>query len=132
MPAMIAPRPESVRFVGLAPNAKAPPPPFGLERWSDAASALVVELDGSTSDLSTAGAVAPQVPECGSLPRRTLVVLLGQAGRGGGTWRRFVRMYATPVSRAARCSALLARGYVDIGAGTDEGTTRDLVWGWSP
>ncbi len=106
--------------------------PLVSSGWSDEAAAIVVELDASTSDLSTVGAVVAQVPECGGLPHRTLVVLLGQAGRGGGTWRRLVRMNVTPVSRAARCSALLVRGYVDIGAGTDDGTARDLVWGWSP
>lgn len=129
---MPVPRPESARFVGLAPNAKAPPPPFGLKGWSQDGTATVVELDASTSDLSAAGAIAPQLPECDSLPSRSLVVLLGEAGRGGGAWRRLVRMNATPVSRAARCSALLVRGYVDIGAGTDDGTSHDLVWGFSP
>ena len=138
---MPAPRPESARFVGRSANARAPAPPFGLERWSPDGVATVVELDASDGDLSGTErtertehteAVARQVPDCGSLPPRTLVVLLGVATRGGGAWRKLVRMNTAPVSRAARCSALLVRGYVDIGAAPDAATSQDLVWGWSP
>jgi hypothetical protein len=132
---MSAPRPESARFVGRSANARAPAPPFGLERWSPDGVATVVELDASDGDFSGAertGAVARQVPDCGGLPPRTLVVLLGVATRGGGIWRRLVRMNTVSVSRAARCSALLVRGYVDIGAAPDAATSQDLVWGWSP
>jgi hypothetical protein len=36
------------------------------------------------------------------------------------------------VGRAERCSALLARGYVRIGAGVDPKTRNDLAWGHAP
>lgn len=35
------------------------------------------------------------------------------------------------VSRALRCSALVARGYVDVGAGTDPAGKDDLAWGYA-
>jgi len=130
MPTMPRPRPESVRFVTTAPQAKAPAPPFGLQRWSDDGTATVVMLDASGGDLSGTAAIAAQVPDPGTFPRRTLVILLGEASRAGGAWRRLIRMNTAPVSRADRCSALLVRGYVEIGAGPDE-ASHDLVWGWS-
>ena len=36
------------------------------------------------------------------------------------------------VSRAARCTALVARGYMRVGAGTDPDTDADLCWGYAP
>lgn len=92
---------------------------------------MVVMLDASAGDLAGVAAIAAQVPDPGAFARRTLVVLLGEASRGGGAWRRLVRMNAAPVSRADRCSALLVRGYIDIGAGSDA-AHKDLTWGWSP
>jgi hypothetical protein len=35
------------------------------------------------------------------------------------------------VPRAVRCSALVARGYVRVGAGVDPATKEDLAWGFS-
>jgi hypothetical protein len=34
------------------------------------------------------------------------------------------------VSRAARCTALVARGYLRVGAGIDPDTDADLAWGY--
>jgi hypothetical protein len=127
---MPRPRPESVRLVTRARQAKAPAPPFGLGRWTDDGAAVVLMLDASGGDLAGVQSIAAQVPDPSGFPRRTLVVLLGEASRGGGAWRRLVRMSTTPVSRADRCGALLVRGYVDVGAGVDQGAT-DLAWGWS-
>lgn len=36
------------------------------------------------------------------------------------------------VSRAARCTALVVRGYIRVGAGTDPDTDADLAWGYAP
>jgi hypothetical protein len=128
---MARPEPRSVRFVGRSPAARQPKPPFGLTGWSDDGEATVVKLDASEADLTAVEAVAAQVPESGAFAERTLVVLLGAATRGGGGWRRLILMGDTSVPRAPRCSALVMRGYVDVGAAVDAGTSHDLVWGWS-
>lgn len=36
------------------------------------------------------------------------------------------------VSRATRCTALLLKGYIRIGAGVDPDTSADLAWGYAP
>lgn len=36
------------------------------------------------------------------------------------------------VARATRCTALVARGYMRVGAGTDPDTDADLCWGYAP
>lgn len=36
------------------------------------------------------------------------------------------------VSRAARCTALVTRGYIRVGAGIDPDTDADLAWGYAP
>jgi hypothetical protein len=128
---MTRPSPASIRFVGRSAKARAPAPPFGLSGWSEQGEAVAVQLDGAADDLSSAESVLRQIPNCGSFEGRTLVVVLGSAARGGGAWRKLVFMSDVAVPRAARCSALVMRGYVDVGASTDEATSQDLAWGWS-
>jgi hypothetical protein len=36
------------------------------------------------------------------------------------------------VPRALRATALVARGYVDVGAAVDPASRSDLVWGYTP
>jgi len=36
------------------------------------------------------------------------------------------------VSRGERCTALVLRGYMRVGAGTDPDTDADLTWGYAP
>jgi hypothetical protein len=85
-------------------------------------------LDASRgSDARTVAGVAAQLPGASSLPGGTRVFVLGAAASSGPfAWLPFTR--GVPVTKASRCSALLARGYVDIGAGTDD----DLAWGTAP
>jgi hypothetical protein len=106
-----------------------PRPPFGLPAWTPTADAVAVSIDMRGADGSPS-AVAAQVPLASALPPGTPVVVLGVAARGASIWTRFARGVSVP--RAARCGALLARGYVDIGAGTDDVSGADLAWGFAP
>jgi hypothetical protein len=88
--------------------------------------ATVVRLDATGVDPEDFAALASQLPHASTLPPRTVVAVPAAAVRR----RRFLRGVLgdrkLTVSRAARCTALLLRGYVDIHA--DDGT----AWGYSP
>jgi hypothetical protein len=77
--------------------------------------------------------LAAQLPDPLDLPAGALVLVheTGRRERGFGRavaflafWRRRRRAHA-----AVRCAALLARGYVDIGAAQDARSGERLVWG---
>jgi hypothetical protein len=124
--------PQAVRLVALAPNVKAPKPPFGLSGWSADADALAVVLDATDDDMEDAAAVARQLPDPGALRPRTPVFVFGSAARRTGWPRRWFGPSHVPVDRATRCAALLARGYVGIGALVDRETRADIVYAMSP
>jgi hypothetical protein len=109
---------------------KSPRPPFGLSAWTPDAEAAALLLDLRGADAHSAAAVAGQVPLASDLSPGAPLFVLGTAAVGDSIWQMFARGAAVP--RAIRCGALLARGYVDIGAGVDEATGADLVWGSSP
>jgi hypothetical protein len=109
---------------------KTPKPPFGLRAWDPVAPAVAVLLDVRGHSACTTADVAGQLPVAASLPPGTPVLVLGNAANDGALWRLFAR--GVPVPRGARCSALIARGYVDVGAGVDEVSGADLVWGSAP
>jgi hypothetical protein len=117
------PRPGALRLVTRAQGAKPPRPPLGLAAWSPTADAIAVLLDASDDATAIAG-IAAQLPDGASLPPGTPVFVLGKAADLRPFWRVFARDVSIP--RAARCTALLARGYVDIGADAD------LAWGHAP
>jgi hypothetical protein len=75
-------------------------------------------------------AVAAQIPHATELPPATLVFVLATAARGSGVLR-WLGLRKIPVSRVARCTALVARGYTGIGAGLDDATGSDIAWGIS-
>ncbi|HEX8794494.1 MAG TPA: hypothetical protein VF765_26295 [Polyangiaceae bacterium] len=87
--------------------------------------ATVVRLDATGVDAEDFAALASQLPLASTLPPRTVVAVPAVAVRR----RRFLRGVLgdrkVPVSRAARCTALLLRGYVDVHA--DDGS----AWGFS-
>jgi hypothetical protein len=102
---------------------------FGLTEWSadEAAPALIVPLAPTES----VAEVAAQLPDPASVAEATLVVAVaGTPAQRGLLGRIFTR--EAPISRQARATALLARGYVRIGAAVDDGTGLDLVWGYAP
>jgi hypothetical protein len=124
---MTPPRVDAIRLTTRAAGVRPPAPPLGLSGWASDASAQAVLLDATGTDLSTVESVAAQLGDATSLPPRTLVVVLGAAVRVLPAWRRLFGGGATQVPRALRCSALLVKGYVEIGADA----AGDLTWGWS-
>jgi hypothetical protein len=127
---MKPPRPDALRLVTRDESAKPPKPPLGLRTWTPSATAVALLLDAQLADLGSLASVAAQVPLASELAGGTTVFVLATASQRRSLWRWFAASVAIP--RAVRCSALLARGYVDIGAGTDEATGADLAWGSAP
>ena len=89
-------------------------------------SAVTVRLDATAADVEEAGAVAGQIPHASTVSPGTRVVVLATASRQGGVLRRLFGPRRVPVPRSTGCTALLARGYVAIGA-DDDG-----AWGTAP
>ena len=133
---MIPPRPPALRLLtrglgsgrAIEGRGKMGRPPFGLPAWDPTAEAIAVRLDAGGDGARTPEGVAAQLPHATTMPSGTLVFVLGKAVAVRPFWRLLARDVAVP--RAARCSALLARGYVDIGA--DDVSGDDLAWGAAP
>jgi hypothetical protein len=125
-----APRPNAIRLYTFVRDVKAPRPPFGLAHWSDDARALAVWLEaGKAEDLA---AIAAQIPQADTLAANVPVAILGTAVRRRGAWGRVFGLGTVIVSTPVRCTALLVRGYVDIGAEPTLHHGTWVVWGWSP
>lgn len=136
---MKCPRPGALRLLTPAPRAgeksvKPPRPPLGLASWTSTADAAALLLDAHGEDAHVAALVAAQVPLPSALTPGAPLFVLGVAARRGSLAGMFAQVFTrgTMIPRAVRCGALLARGYVDIGAGSDEATGADLVWGFAP
>ncbi|MBX3208841.1 MAG: hypothetical protein KF764_27670 [Labilithrix sp.] len=93
-------------------------------------------------DASSVAGVIAALPDPASLPAGKLVIVLGELGEAGSgarapSARSFARSVMAvfrrtkTVTRARRCSALVARGYVGVGAADDE-LRADLAWGYAP
>jgi hypothetical protein len=113
-----------LRLVTGVPPGQVPPPPFGLTKWSTDGDAVAVLLHACREDTDDPAQVAAQIPHATELPPGTRVFVLGRAVRSGGMLR-WLGMRTTPVRRAPRCTALVARGYISVGASVDA----DLAWG---
>jgi hypothetical protein len=102
-----------------APRVKRPHVP--LPPASERANAKVVTLH-SLPDPSAleAGTLVIVTAEDARSERSLMQSVLGALGRKRG------------VSRAARCTQLVARGYTRVGAGTDPDTDADWCWGYCP
>jgi len=124
------PRPGAVRLWTRASNAKLPDPPFGLPRWSEDEGAIAVLIDPRDGEHAGLTSVAAQIPRALSLPAETLVMVLAAAARSRNPWVSLIAGRPAIIPRSRRCAALLARGYVAIGAMTDS-RAGDIVWGWS-
>jgi hypothetical protein len=133
---VLPPRPKALRLLGSAVGDRVPEPPFGLREWSsDPAAPLAVVLDvpgeSRGEELGGVDALSRQLPSPESVGGGALVIVLAEPkSQKGPLWHLFRRK--TRIARAVRCTALLARGYVRIGAGVDPGTGRDLAWGYAP
>ncbi len=112
-----SPLPATLRYVGVQGSRAAP---FGLAFTTDATDLVIAP---SASELD---AIAAELPAPETLTANTLVVLLPAATSGG---LRALFTTTKTASRAARSAALLARGYVALGACLDPHTKLDLVWG---
>lgn len=124
------PAPDALRFVSVSP---APPPkrvPFGLAVWTADAPAVALLLDlSSGKSLPTACA---QVPEGDAYGEGTLMVILGESRAAPSILGRYFTARRAPIPRSVRATALLARGFVRIGAAFDPASGADLVWGYGP
>jgi hypothetical protein len=116
----------------MSSRGKPPSPPFGLARWNPDASGTAVLLDGTMADLNRVEDVAAQIPSATTLPPRSPLVIYGTATCSASWWRRILGPRRLTVTRGARCGAMLARGYINIGGGIDQSSGADLAWGWSP
>jgi hypothetical protein len=105
--------------------------PLGAKLTADA-EAYAVAL--GPKDAADASSVARALPDPESLPGGTLVFVLPQVVDVPSFAGRFLAAFGRgpTVSRAFRATALVARGYVRVGAGLDRETRSDLVWGFSP
>lgn len=102
-------------------------PPSAAER---AAATTVFPREDATS----VAAIMDALPDPASLPEDTLVIVPGEVTAHGRSLARSVLAVFgrnKTVPRVRRCSALVARGYVDVGAGADENGA-DLAWGYAP
>jgi hypothetical protein len=87
---------------------------------------LAIRLDATTADVEVPASIAPHIPLASTLDRGTRVTVLPTATRKRSVLGRLLGDRGIPVPRWSRCSALLARGYVDIAA------AGDTVWGKTP
>jgi hypothetical protein len=93
--------------------------------------ARTVTLD---PDVASVDAVMTKLPDPDELEGGTLVLLPADAGGRRSLARTVLAAFGRTrtIPRALRCSALVARGYVDVGAGVDPDTRSDLAWGYVP
>jgi hypothetical protein len=86
---------------------------------------LVIRLDASDAEVDDAHALAGQIPLASTLEPRTRVSVLATGVRKRGVLGRFLGDRKVDVPRATRCTALLVRGYLDVGANDKE------AWGYA-
>lgn len=92
-----------------------------------------VLLDGER--VHSVAEAAAALPDPDSLAPGTLLLVPGAPPRAGSFATRLFRALSggKPVSRAVRCSALVARGYVDVAAASaGEPNRDDVAWGYAP
>ena len=88
--------------------------------------AFPVRLDASTLDVDSPASVAEQVPHADTRLPGSTVAVGPVATRKRGALGRLIGDAHVKVPRAARCTALLAKGYVGIAAEGED------VWGVVP
>jgi hypothetical protein len=122
-------RPKALRLVSCALDPRAPAPPFELASWSADATSIAVLVDASGLEPGDPEAVAAQIPRATALAAASRVYILEDAARHRGVMGWIER--TTKISRATRCTALVARGYACVAAGIDDASGYDLAWGIS-
>jgi hypothetical protein len=91
---------------------------------------VIVTLSEGTRTVAEAAPQLPAIADTGKNPAVRVFVHPDPARGGGMLGRLFGGKKSVP--RAVRASALLARGYVDLGAGEGETDGVDWVWGSPP
>jgi hypothetical protein len=127
-----APQPSTIRLVTTARTGKPPRPPFGIRAWTPDAPGAAVLLDAGPLNGDGIDAVARQLPLASTMTPGAPVVVFGAAVTTSGVWGKLLGGGRRPIDRATRCGALIARGYIDIGAGVDPATKTELAWGRVP
>ncbi len=128
--------PLDVRRFRLPPGVTAPRgAPMGVSRTApldaslEPGDAVWIELRGGL-DPDAPVAVADALPDPASL-RAGVPVVIGPALARAGLFARLVGREIR-VARSVRGSALLLRGYVEVGGGRDPSSGLDLCWGVAP
>jgi hypothetical protein len=88
--------------------------------------AVPVRLDATKLDVESPASVATQIPHADTLTAGSAVVVGAVAVRKRGALGKLIGDAHVKVSRSTRCTALVARGYVGVGAEWDD------VWGAVP
>lgn len=130
---MSVPRAEAFRLVGpAAAHSRGRLAAPGNARFEDDAAAYAVALGAEAA--ADARAIACALPAPEDLAPGTLVVVLPVVVEAPSLASRFrsVLGRTRTIPRAERCTALLARGYVRLGAAEDAASGHDLAWGWAP
>jgi hypothetical protein len=87
---------------------------------------VTVTLDATDADVEVPASIAAQIPLASTLAAGTKVSVLPRATRRAGVLRRMLGGARVDVPVSSRCTALLARGYVAIGAAGEN------AWGIAP
>ncbi len=131
------PTPRALRLVCALAGARPPPPPFGLPAYvdtPDAALAIVLDVDPGATARAQVDLAAAQIPQADAEPNAEpnadgagrLVVVLAARALAGGFFARMLGQGRAPIPPEVRATALLARGYVNLGS------DGDVVWGEAP
>ncbi len=126
---MTLPAPSALRLVCRAPTVSPPATPLGLRAFTDDPAAeicVLLDIDPETPEREQVDAACAQIPDAADLPAGRLVIVLPERAKGRGLLTRLFGGTRAHVSCAVRATALLARGYSEIGA------EAGLVWGKAP
>jgi hypothetical protein len=86
----------------------------------------------SEAEAESVASIMQKLPDPAELPAGALVLVPGEIAGARSLARSVLAVFGRTrtVARALRCSALVARGYVRVGAGDDDQS--DLAWGYAP
>ncbi len=132
------PRPTMLRLVGGAREQARKRLEAPLGASFDTSDTDAADVDGCAvalgpDDVVDLASVARALPDPATLEPEMIVVVLGRVASARSLFGALIGALGRgpSVDRALRCSALVARGFVRVGAGTDEAGA-DLAWGYVP
>lgn len=128
------PRTEGLRLVGPPTSARGPVrigAPLAVTFRDDAVDVAIALGPTEAEDATT---IARALPEPGDLAAGALVVVLPDVAEAPSLTRRVLSVLGRTraVPRVLRCTALVARGFVEVGGGIDPTSGADLAWGRAP